>query len=186
MQIGNSLPTAARAVFLPDSVQALELDPEYAEPAFYRCEPLFGLYRWKPGFSALRHAFAAHGANPADDTQSIIHLIHRQSDGLTMLRDHVCELVDTYATHNQLPRLGNGLVRSLREIEAEMLSEKALYAWRDIWLEEGAGHTELEIPLRIFKVGIEYLSKPDEGVLIDLVSTERSILRQALGLEPES
>ena len=94
--------------------------------------------------------------------------------------------VGTYATHNQLPRLGAGLVRSLIKIEAEMLSEKALYAWRDMWLEEGAGHAELEIPRRIFKVGIEYLSKQDEGVLIDLVSTERSILRQALGLELES
>ena len=93
---------------------------------------------------------------------------------------------DMLLPHNQLPRLGAGLVRSLIKIEAEMLSEKALYAWRDMWLEEGAGPAELEIPRRIFKVGIEYLSKQDERVLIDLVSTERSILRQALGLEPES
>ena len=72
------------------------------------------------------------------------------------------------------------------DIDAETLSETALYAWRDTWLEEGTGYAELARPLRIFKVGIAYLSKQDERVLIDLVSTERAILRQALGLEPES
>ncbi|WP_089936480.1 tetratricopeptide repeat protein [Candidatus Entotheonella palauensis] len=166
--------------------QALAINPGYTKPVFKRCEPLFALHRWEPGFTALRHAFTAHGTDPEDDTLSIIHIIHRSSDGLTMLRDHVRELISIYSDHNHLPRLGDGLVRSLTEIDTEMLSEKALNAWRDIWLEEGAGHLELGIPLRIFKVGIAYLSTPDERVLLDLVSTERAILRQALGLEPES
>ncbi len=166
--------------------KALKIDPQYAAPAFNCCNPLFALRKWGPGFNALQQAFSANGANSTDDTPSIICLLHRHSDGLTMLRNHVRKLVDIYLNHNHLTRLGSGLVRSLTTIDAEMLSENALYAWRDIWLEEGVGHAELEIPLRIFKVGIAYLAKQDERVLIDLVSMERAILRQALGLEPES
>ncbi len=165
--------------------QALEIDPTYHTPAFNRCEPLFELHRWKSGFSALRHAFVAHWTTPIHNSPLIISLIHRHSYSLTMLRDHVRELVGIYSNHNFLTHLGNGLVHSLIAIDTEMFSEKALYAWRNIWLEEGVGHAELEIPLRIFKAGIEYLPTQDERVLLDLVSTERSILRQALGLDPE-
>ena len=166
--------------------KALEIDPKFAIPAFNRCLPLLALHRWESGFFALRQAFAAHEANPADETPSIVHLLHRHSNGLTMLQNHVRELVNIYSNHNHLTRLGHGLVRSLLSIDTEMISEKVLHAWSDIWMEEGAGHAELEIPLRIFKVGIAYLSTQDERALLDLVSTERAILRQALGLEPAS
>jgi hypothetical protein len=43
----------------------------------------------------------------------------------------------------------------------------------------------LEVPLRIFRVGVEYLIRHDEKVLLDLVSVERKIVRQALGLGGE-
>jgi hypothetical protein len=55
--------------------------------------------------------------------------------------------------------------------------------WREEWLYLGVGHAELEIPLRIFRVAIEYLIRGDEKVLLDLVSAEREILRQALRLD---
>jgi len=47
----------------------------------------------------------------------------------------------------------------------------------------GAGHDELRIPLRIFDVGIRYLRTGDRRVLLDLLSEERQILGEALGLE---
>ena len=51
-------------------------------------------------------------------------------------------------------------------------------------LQLGSPHIELELPLRIFRVGIEYLIQHDDRVLLDLITTERRILQQALGLEP--
>jgi tetratricopeptide (TPR) repeat protein len=168
--------------------QVLALNPKDAYAWNNKGHALNGLQRYDEAIACYDQALALDpkAAKPAFNRCESLFALHRHSDGLTVLRDHVREIVSIYANHNQLTRLGDGLVRSLIEIEAEMLSEKVLYAWRDIWLEEGAGHAELEIPLRIFKVGVEYLSKQDERVLIDLVSKERSILRQALGLESES
>ena len=48
----------------------------------------------------------------------------------------------------------------------------------------GVGPTTPALPLRIFRVGIEYLIQHDDRVLLDLITTERRILQQALGLEP--
>jgi hypothetical protein len=50
-------------------------------------------------------------------------------------------------------------------------------------LKLGGGYPVLEIPLRIFRVGIKYVLQGDEKVQLDLVTTERTTLRQSLGLE---
>jgi hypothetical protein len=49
--------------------------------------------------------------------------------------------------------------------------------------ELGTRHVELEVPLRIFRVGIEALIRGDEKTLLNLVGVERKILQQALGLD---
>ena len=82
-----------------------------------------------------------------------------------------------------LPRLGDGLVRSLAKIDATMSAPAALSEWRDFWTEAGTPYAELQIPLRIFSVGIEYLVKQDRNVLLDLVVAERQILEQTFDLE---
>jgi hypothetical protein len=67
-----------------------------------------------------------------------------------------------------------------------MLSEKALFIYRDTWLELGSSYVELEVPLRLFRVGIEYLAKKrDPKVLFDLIKSERLILEQLFGLVDE-
>jgi tetratricopeptide (TPR) repeat protein len=164
--------------------KALELDPWNALAAFNRCEPLFALQRWELGFAALRDAFKQYPRHTSYDVESQIHLIHTRSSGAEQLRQHVATLIAIYADAGQLTALGDRLVKSLKKIDAEMLSEKALHAWRDLWLELGANRLELEIPLRLFRVGIAYLASRDDRVLLDLLAPERRILRQALGLEP--
>ena len=74
-------------------------------------------------------------------------------------------------------------VRSLSLTKLDQVNTESLDSWRAAWLEVGAGHAALEVPLRIFRSGIEYLIRGDEKVLLDLVAVERKILRQALGLE---
>ena len=81
-----------------------------------------------------------------------------------------------------LAHLGDALVRSLQRVDVRRIGSETLANWRDTWLEVGGGHAELEMPLRIVRVGIEYLIRSDEKVLLDLVTVERKILRQALGL----
>ena len=43
----------------------------------------------------------------------------------------------------------------------------------------------MEIPLRLLRVGLGFLKTRDEGGLLELVSEERRVLREALGLPPE-
>ena len=41
----------------------------------------------------------------------------------------------------------------------------------------------MQVPLRLLRVGIDYLIKQDRKVLLDLVLVERQILEQALKIE---
>ncbi len=182
---GESLTSLCRYVAAIECYdKALEIAPSDSVARFGKAETLLAAARWEAGFQELRDAFGVHLNDANSDDASIVHFIHSKSDGPEQLRQHVEMLIGIYAEAGQLTRLGDGVVRSLKTINADMLSEKALALWRDLWLELGSPHVELELPLRIFRVGIEYLIKHDDRVLLDLISTERRILQQALGLEP--
>jgi hypothetical protein len=125
--------------------------------------------------------------DPQDKTAWIttaINLIARLSGDLPELRQNLSMLIAVASAADVLGHLGTSLVRSLRLVDARQ-DAKELASWREAWLELGAGQAELEIPLRIFRVGIEYLIRRDEKVLLDLVSVERKVVRQALGLGGE-
>ncbi len=164
--------------------KALGINPNHAYSSFNRAEALFALNRWKEGFRALEEALSLNQAEAFGDTASIVTLI--EQGARNQWKPRVRKIVGQYATAGQLEPLGRGLVQSLAKIDEEMLSEKALYLYRDIWLELGRDHVELEVPLRIFGVGIEYLAKKrNPKVLLDLLKSERSILEQLFGLVEE-
>ena len=167
--------------------KALEIEPQDAYAAFNRAEALFALCRWEEGFATLRKTFVQHPGSSGSDVGLIIHLIESRSEGAEEQRNHVETLIGIYSDGEALIHLGNGLVRSLRKLDVARLSEAALEEWRDRWLDSAAGHMEMELPLRVFRVGMVYFIRGnDERVLIDLIATERRILQQALGLEPVS
>lgn len=160
---------------------ALSIDPNQAFSAFSLVEVLFALNRWQDGFGALDKALSLDQTEFFGDTASMITLIQRSA--VDERKGHLGSIAKSYAEAGHLGPLGEGLVHSLARIEEEMLSEKALFLYRDTWLELGSGHPELEVPLRIFSVGIKYLAKKrDPKVLLDLLESERSILKQVFGL----
>jgi len=163
--------------------RALELDSTSSEWTFDRSELRFALRRWEDGFTALREVFERRPQDMQHDINAIIELILRLSEGGEELRRHLTSLIAIYREAGVLAYLGDGLVRSLRRIDPGRVGPEMLGAWRDSWLELGDRLEELEIPLRIFRVGIEYRIRGDEKMLLDLVTVERSILRQALGLD---
>ncbi len=166
-------------------VEALSIDPNHAPASFNLAEAHFALNRWQDGFSALDKALSLDQTEGFGDTASMLTLIQRSATD--EWEPHLTNIVESYASARRLEPLGEGLVQSLTRIDEEMLSEKALYLYRDTWRELGSGHTELEVPLRIFSVGIEYLAKKrDPKVLLDLLESERSILEQVFGLAEES
>jgi tetratricopeptide (TPR) repeat protein len=151
--------------------------------AFCRCLAMFGLRRWEAGFAVLSEAITGNPRETRDHLTDIIDLILRLSEGREDLRRHVARLIAINAEVNMLAQLGDGIVRSLRFVDVGRIDVKTLKVWRDAWSDGGAGHADLEIPLRIFYVGVEYVIRGDEKVLLDLLSSERMILRQALGLD---
>ncbi len=171
--------------------RALELDPDLAHPAFNRVEPLFQLGRWAEGFDALDRALETHWPNRWDfpgDVASMIGIIASSGLQPAVWRERVGRLVSAYQTAGIAARMGDGLVRSLAKLDAKMLSGDALAAWGEVWREAAAGIPELELPLRIFEVGLRYLvtvsrdGSGDRRVLLDLLDPDRRILEQALGL----
>ena len=86
---------------------------------------------------------------------------------------------------NPLSHLADGLVKSLAKIDPTRVTPVMLESYL-IAVEQRVGKMlEFEIPLRLFRYGIRYLISQKESEFVELISPERSILRQALGLEPE-
>ena len=88
-----------------------------------------------------------------------------------------------YRNSHDIAQLGGSLVRRLATIDMDRTTPTSLYKWRDNWMNFGAQHPEMPVPLRLLRVGIEYLIKQDRKVLLDLVLVERQILEQALMIE---
>ena len=131
----------------------------------------------------MRAAFERQPRDQRHNVEVFLHLVRGLSEGGEELRRHVGSLIAIYREAGVLAYFGDGLVRNLGEAKSDRIGRELLEVWRDAWLELGAGLDELEIPLRIFRVGIEYLIRGDERALLALVQVERSVLRQALGLD---
>ncbi len=163
--------------------RAQELESSDRERLFRSCESTFALRQWNAGFALLREAFDRYPRDTTHDVETILDLILKLREGQEKLRGLLAKLIAIYHEASALSSLGDGLVRSLRGVDRSRLGSATLADWRSAWLELGADHAELEIPLRIFRVGMDYLIHGDEKFLLDLVTVERKILRQALGLD---
>jgi len=91
-----------------------------------------------------------------------------------------------WARYGLLPQLGDCLVRYLDELRLSKFNSAGLDAWFSGWEKAGEGFPELEIPIRMLKTGIAYVTTKDEGALLNLPQEERRIVRQALRLPDEA
>ena len=97
---------------------------------------------------------------------------------------------------------GEGLVKSLAKLDPGRFTRKVLENYVAVAEAVLGPHPRIELPLRLFRYGVQYLirleelkatdprklketpEKQAESVLVELVRPEREILRQALGLVP--
>jgi tetratricopeptide (TPR) repeat protein len=161
----------------------LQLDSTDPVTTSYRCEAMFGLRLWEEGLAALSEASRLQPGDRRYDFADIVDIFLRQNEGSEDLDQHLARLIQACSETGMLADLGDGLVRSLRFIGFQPLDPVKLGAWRDAWLELGQGQPDLEVPLRILRAGVDYTIRGDESVLLDLLSAERRILRQAMGLD---
>ena len=95
----------------------------------------------------------------------------------------VRQFAELFSEFNRISHLGDGLVKSLAKIDLDITTHSSLSRWRDFWTDWGKPNAEMQVPLRLFTTGVEYLIKQDSKVLLDLVLCERQVLGQVLGID---
>jgi len=159
---------------------------ESADVEFQQAESLLRLGKWKSGFAALQEFLQRLPSNRSHlaDPAPLLDLILRSDATEVEWRGRSDQLFQIYRRFNLMGLFGNGLVRSLARLSDHHLSPARLGEWLDLWIDLAAEQPEMELPLRLFDVGIRYLQSREKEVLFDLVETERTLLESALGLEP--
>ncbi|MGL4398804.1 MAG: tetratricopeptide repeat protein [Luteolibacter sp.] len=82
--------------------------------------------------------------------------------------------------------LSTALVRHLEKLKQSDHNNAALNRWVSDWENVSRDYPGLQVGIRMLRAGVEWIKTTDDGALLDLVKEERVIVRQALGLEPES
>ena len=145
--------------------------------------------KWTDAFQSIDQAFQLSPLAVSESTHSIIYVIgailHSAQTNAGWL-PRLTELIHLFSRYDSLAALGHSLVLSLPSLSKANLSDTGLDAWVSLWRELGAPHDELTVPLRLLETGVAFLKTKDEGALFNLPKEERSILRQTLGLPPET
>ncbi len=147
--------------------------------------------RWTEGFAAIEAGLSLGAEqSPAQfeapvDMVGVLFSAGFSPEGR---RTHVGKLYSLYARHAALAVLGEALVKHLGTIfiqGAPWPASDNLDQWRAAWAQAAGDAPDFQLPLRLLRTGIDFVQSggKDHGVLLSLTSTERSLLRQALGLE---
>lgn len=157
------------------------LDPSAAYPWFSRAELCFHMLQFDKGLAHLRTAFERSEGLEVHasefETKALLHAFVRGDVRV------VSQFADLHVEFNTTVHLGDGLVRSLATIDMATTTTASLQKWLDFWTDWGKPHAEMQVPLRLFSAGVEYLIKQDPKVLLDLVFAERQIVAQVLEIE---
>jgi len=116
--------------------------------------------------------------------RQIVAAIFRHFGSSQVQKTRIGEVVKIFADHNVLNRLGDALVRHLSDLAIYPITSQGLSQWLAHWESSSREHEAMRLPLRLLRMGIDYLSSNprDEGKLLQLPEEERILLRQALSL----
>ncbi len=136
-------------------------------------QPLIGIIPRLPGF----HPLVLLGA--------LVQALLQFAGGKSQWEPRAKRFVELLAGCHLAGHLGQVLVYHLRPLADSHLNSTGLDQWAAGWVAAGAGHAELEVPLRLLLNGIAWIKTKDESSLLSLAKEERRIVREALGLPPE-
>jgi DNA-binding transcriptional ArsR family regulator len=187
-QQGDS--TAAIADF-SNVVKLPDAGPEDVIDAYQTLALLhFADGRWNEGFAALESGVSLGAQQSPPRLEAPVDIIGVFfAAGLSPegRRVQAGALYSLYAKHAGEAVLGEALVKHLGAVfrtGAPWPSADNLDQWLVAWQMAAGDAPEFKLPLRLLRTGIEFVKSggKEEGILLDLTSPERSILRQALGL----
>jgi tetratricopeptide (TPR) repeat protein len=143
---------------------------------------------WEEAFDLLRRRFQDYPINLAAWRSqfpgvSFIRAVLTSTTIRVTWKERLEKLIAICSEANALTYLGTELVKSLWRFPPELLTGDLIAGWIELWRELTREHAELELPLRLYEVGIRYLQTQDEKVFLDLLQEERKILQDALGVK---
>ena len=146
--------------------------------------------KWEEGFASL-HSGLQKGseAGPvyASSSEDLLQTIFNAGLSPESRLDRIGRMVKCYETYQLLSNLGDGLIRHLGKIfraGEPFPSADNLRQWLNAWEQTASDLDEFRLPLRLLRVGIDFIISggKDHGILLTLTSPEREILKQALGI----
>jgi tetratricopeptide (TPR) repeat protein len=149
--------------------------------------------KWSEGFKELEAGLES-GAKvqpPYYETATdLIDVVFSAGLSLEGRRDKVTDILRIYDKHQALPVLGEAVVQHIGQIfrtGEPFPSTDNLEGWASAWEQAAASVPGFRLSVRLLRTGINFVKAggTDPGILLDLTSTERAILEQALGLAKE-
>lgn len=163
----------------------IHIDPHFSSAISSSIEAYFALNQWDKAYETLHHLFASQ--MEPDETfypESIKHLI--LSSHIPGLEERLRKLTSILAEHNHLSELGTVITESVKIIQENSIPKDALTNWVTIWQELAREHKELEVPVELMSVAVQYLdsdNKDGAKVLLKLPAEKRKVLEDLLEIE---
>ncbi|MCA9213039.1 MAG: tetratricopeptide repeat protein [Planctomycetales bacterium] len=170
-----------------DALQrTLELSPDLTRAHMRLARAEFGLQNWDEGFAQLETFIRDEPKNAwvASETARLIALINR-----TPARDdldrNISRVLDVFGLIENAEHFGSALVCSLQHVTESDVHGEQLELIRSVWLEHASKYAPLESSLRIFRVGLLFITSNDRRVLLDLVPAERKQILSLFDIDRE-
>jgi tetratricopeptide (TPR) repeat protein len=162
--------------------KAIKIDIKHTLAYYNRAKSFLALGRWSDFLADLHQALQAAKTEYDEKwgySYSYCKLLIEISPP-QVLPERITALVRCYAKHEALKWLGQGLTESLSDLFRIVRTYEVTDAWNEAWQVAGAGHADLEIPLRLLDATVQWLRKPDRRILLRLPAEERHVLEKIL------
>jgi hypothetical protein len=150
----------------------------------------FGEGKWNDGFQDLEAGLEAGAkAQPLyyGSASDLVGVVFSAGLGPESRSSKVKDLLGIYEKHQALSVLGEAVVQHIGGVfraGTPFPSTDNLEGWALAWEQAAESVPDFRLSVRLLRTAINFVKAggKDRGVLLDLTSTERAILEQALGL----
>ncbi len=166
--------------------KAIQLGDESSNVFFNRAIAILGL-NWDQGIVVLADAFSRiqpDNQPSEEDAKLIINILFNDTQNRETWHTRLSTLIALYHKHQTIPISGKGAVQNIPTLMSEMVSDKAVQTWLEVWQELTNNYPECQIPIRLLKAAVDYkVTKGDKRILLELPIEERNLLKQVLEIE---
>lgn len=139
------------------------------------------LERYEEALDDALNRFAHADEPETGDTQTIIRNLFNTTHDAAIWESRIKTLIELYDKHKVISALEIGVAANIPMLMSEMVSDKAVQIWLEVWRELTSDRTQFQIPLRLLNAAVRYReTKGDKRVLLQLPIEERELLKPLL------